>query len=187
MGGTGLTLGLICAAFIKNPIIPKQEDVVIPQPKEIIDSSPKKTESEGSVVKKFIDAISDLWKNPTARWVTIGGSFRFFEAFTVVYFLPSFYQKCYPLLKSEYGVLNGLIQSICGFISTIGCGILADKLSRKNKKASSWIGIIGGLIAIPAMAGAVLFKGTNFYLSMAFLAIKFLFSEGYMAPTLTMM
>jgi len=37
------------------------------------------------------------------------------------------------------------------------------------------------------MAGAVLFKGTNFYLSMAFLAVKFLFSEGYMAPTLTMM
>lgn len=84
-------------------------------------------------------------------------------------------------------MLNGLIQSICGFISTIGCGILADKLSKKNKKASAWIGIIGSAIAIPAMAGAVLFKGTNFYLSMALLAVKFLFSEGYMAPTLTMM
>lgn len=60
-------------------------------------------------MKKFVSTIADLWKNPTARWVTLGGSFRFFEAFTVVYFLPSFYQKCYPLLKSEYGVLNGLI------------------------------------------------------------------------------
>jgi hypothetical protein len=53
--------------------------------------------------------------------------------------------------------------------------------------ANSWIGIIGGLIAIPAMAGALLFEGTNFYLAMALLGVKFLFSEGYMAPTLTMM
>ena len=128
-----------------------------------------------------------MWKNPTARYVTLGGSFRFFEAFTVVYFLPSFYQKCYPLLKTEYGVLNGLIQSTCGFISTIGCGILADRLGKKNKMANSWIAMIGGMVAIPAMAGAVLFEGTNFYLSLGFLAIKFFFSEGFMAPTLTMM
>jgi cellobiose-specific phosphotransferase system component IIC len=28
MGGTGVTLGLLCALFIKNPIIPKQEEPI---------------------------------------------------------------------------------------------------------------------------------------------------------------
>ena len=64
---------------------------------------------EGSILNKFVNTIADLWKNPTARWVTLGGSFRFFEEFTFIYFLPSFYLKCYPLLKSEYSLLNGLI------------------------------------------------------------------------------
>lgn len=109
MGGAGVALGLICAFFIKNPIVPKEDSVFVPPKEELIEKPKKIDKDEGSILKKFVSTIADLWKNPTARWVTLGGSFRFFEAFTVVYFLPSFYQKCYPLLKSEYGVLNGLI------------------------------------------------------------------------------
>ena len=109
MGGAGVFLGLICALFIKSPIVPKEEPVFVPSKEEQIEKPKQSDKDGGSIMKKFVSTIADLWKNPTARWVTLGGSFRFFEAFTVVYFLPSFYQKCYPLLKSEYGVLNGLI------------------------------------------------------------------------------
>lgn len=75
----------------------------------------------------------------------------------------------------------------CGVISTLGCGILGDMLEAKSKMAKAWIGIIGSAIAIPAMAGCCLFKGVNFYVSLSCLAIKFLVSEGWMAPTITMM
>ena len=71
--------------------------------------APVSEEPKGNVLTQFINTIKDLWGNPTAKWVTLGGSFRFFEAFTAVYFLPSFYQKVYPLMKSEFGILNGLI------------------------------------------------------------------------------
>ena len=113
--------------------------------------------SGGSLLENFVESITELLKNPTAKWVTLGGAFRFFESFTIVYFMPSFFQKCYPLMKSEYAVLNGVIQATCGFVSTIGCGILADKLEKKNKMIKSQIGIIGSLLAIPAMAGCCLF------------------------------
>ena len=33
MGGAGVAIGLICALFIKNPIVPKDEPVFVP-PKE---------------------------------------------------------------------------------------------------------------------------------------------------------
>jgi hypothetical protein len=136
---------------------------------------------------QFVNTIKDLWSNPTAKWVTLGGALRFFEAFTSVYFLPSFYQKVYPLMKSEFAILNGLIQGPIGAISILACGILADKLEKKTLMAKSYIGMIGGALAIPAIIGACWFKNTNFYLSLAFMAFKFLVSEGFMAPTITMM
>jgi predicted PurR-regulated permease PerM len=51
----------------------------------------------------------------------------------------------------------------------------------------SYIPVIGAVIGIPAIIGACFFEGTNFYVSLAFLAVKFLVSEGYMASTITMM
>ena len=90
-------------------------------------------------------------------------------------------------MKAEYGVINGMVQGFGGFISVLGCGILADRLEKKSMMSKSYIGMLGSLIGIPCMAGACLFKGMNFYMSLAFLALKFLTTEGYMAPTITMM
>ena len=90
-------------------------------------------------------------------------------------------------MASEFSTLNGLIQGLGGFISIIACGILADKLEKKYPKVKTYIGIIGAMLAIPAIIGATFFEGTNFYISLAFLAFKFVVSEGFMAPTIAMM
>ena len=125
--------------------------------------------------------------NPTARWVTIGGAFRFFETFTIVYFMPAFYSKCYPLMQKEYSIMNGIVKGLGGFLSVMICGILSDKLEKKDRMIKSKISITGALIAIPLMAGCCFFEGTNFYLSLTLFGLKFLISEGWMAPTVTMM
>jgi hypothetical protein len=72
-------------------------------------------------------------------------------------------------------------------ISVLGSGILADRLSKRDKSAGSKIGILQGLLGIPLMAGCLLFPAKGFYFSMFFLFLKFLLAEGYMAPTITMM
>lgn len=64
---------------------------------------------------------------------------------------------------------------------------MGDKLEKKYPKAKSWLAIIGAAFSIPAIIGATFFEGTNFYISLAILAFKFVISEGYMAPTLAMM
>ena len=90
-------------------------------------------------------------------------------------------------MASQFSTLNGLIQGLGGFISIIASGILADRLEKRYPSIKSYIGIIGGALAIPAIIGATFFEGTNFYLSLAFLAFKFVISEGFMAPTIAMM
>ena len=121
IGSIGSLLGVIALIFLRNPVTKKLEIEVDEQ--QVIE-----VVKEENVFVQFANSIKELWKNPTAKWVTIGGSFRFFESFTIVYFLPSFYQHMYPLLKSEFGILNGLIQGFGGMISIIGCGVLGDKL-----------------------------------------------------------
>jgi hypothetical protein len=58
-------------------------------------------------------------KNPTARWVTIGGMFRFLEGATKTYFLPAFYQQTYPSFMNSYGLINCLVQSVGGCIAVV--------------------------------------------------------------------
>lgn len=124
--------------------------------------------------------------NPVAKWTTIAGCFRFFETFSIVYFLPSFFQKVYPLFKAEYGLYNALIVAGMGFSSTIIGGILSDKLEKKSRMTKARICMIGSALGIPAILACTLITG-NFYLSLFAMAIKYLVSECWMSPAITMM
>lgn len=98
MGSTSLIISAIVALFIKNQN--KQdadEEEFIIEDDETIDTQVKISE-ETQQPKSFLDVlvqfkntIVELMKNPTSRWVTLGGAFRFYECFTLVYFLPAFY------------------------------------------------------------------------------------------------
>jgi hypothetical protein len=66
-------------------------------------------------------------------------------------------------------------------------GIFCDKFEKKDRMFKSKITCAGAIAAIPLMAGCCLFEGTNFYLSLGLFGLKFLLSEGYMAPGVTMM
>ena len=96
--------------------------------------------------------------NPVSRYATIGAAFRFFECFTIVYFMPAFYSKCFPLMQKEYSIINALVKGLGGFLSVMICGILSDKLEKKDKMIKSKICIGGAVAAIPLMAGCCLFE-----------------------------
>jgi hypothetical protein len=80
-----------------------------------------------------------------------------------------------------------LIKGFGGLISILAYGIIGDRLEKRFPNIKSNMGIVGAMFAIPAMAGCCLFKGVDFHVSLCFLAFKFLISQGYMAPTITMM
>ena len=41
--------------------------------------------------QEFGAALKEVMVNPVTKWNTIAGMFRFFETFSIVYFLPSFF------------------------------------------------------------------------------------------------
>ena len=124
--------------------------------------------------------------NRTSRYLTIAGSFRFFETFSIVYFLPSFFQKVYPTFKTEYGLYSALIIAGCGFMSTIIGGLVSDRFEKRSKMTKAMVCIIGSLSAIIPI-GLCTLVTNNFYLSLFFMGVKYLLAECWMSPAITMM
>ena len=102
--------------------------------------------------------------------------FRYFETFSIIYYLPAFFQQVWPAFKTEYSIYNAAIVAILGFLSTLIGGIISDKYEKKNRMTKAIVCMTGSLLAIPAIWACTM--GTsNFYLALAFMGLKFLISE----------
>ena len=112
--------------------------------------------------------------------------FRYFETFSVLYFVPSFFMRVYPEQKVIFGFYYALIMAICGFISSIACGLISDKYEKKSKMTKALVCIVGSLIGIPAIMSCTLVT-SSFYWCLASIALKFIASEGWLSPSVTMM
>jgi len=193
IGGVGIAVGALSLLVIKEPkrgsydFQPAQQ----PRPETAGDEGEplvgkKASEEAASPFQEFKDALALVFTNKTSRFVTIAGCFRFFETFSIVYFLPSFFQKVYPAFKTEYGLYSAMIIAGCGFLSTILGGLVSDRFERKSRMTKAIVCIFGSLAAIPAIALCTL-TTSNFYVSLLFMGLKYLLAECWMSPAITMM
>ena len=90
------------------------------------------------------------------------------------------------MFKVEYGLYNAMIVAGMGFLSTIVGGLLSDRFEKKSRMTKSIICIAGSLLGLPAIMACTLITG-NFYLSLFAMALKYLVSECWMSPAITMM
>jgi nitrate/nitrite transporter NarK len=97
-----------------------------------------------------------------------------------------FYLSNYSTKKAEFALAYSLINLICGFASSMSGGIIADKFGKGRPMLKAWICIAGNLIAMPLFVASVLITD-NFWLSMGFTALRFLFGEPWKSPSVTMM
>ena len=74
---------------------------------------------------------------------------------------------------------------VCGFVSSLGGGMIADKFGKGRPMCKAWVCIAGSLIALPFFVGSVLITN-NFWLSIACTAGRFLFGEPFRSPSVTM-
>ena len=45
---------------------------------------------------QFVNSLKAVMQNPVAKWTTLAGMFRYWETFSVIYFIPSFFMRVYP-------------------------------------------------------------------------------------------
>lgn len=138
-----------------------------------------------SLAVKFMAALTDIMASPISKYTTIGASFRYFGQFASDYYLPLFYLSNYVTHKAEFALCYSAINLICGFTSSMSGGIIADKFGKGRPMLKAWICVAGNLIALPLFIASVLITD-NFWLSMSFTALRFLFGEPWKSPSVTM-
>ena len=122
---------------------------------------------------------------PVAKWTAIGSASRYFCQFASDYYLPLFYLSCYPTRRAEFTFMYALINIFCGLISSLAGGIISDRFAKGRPKLKANVCLIGNVLALPCLIGSLL-TIDNFYLSMTFTGLRFLFGEAYRSPSITM-
>lgn len=100
----------------------------------------------------FVNATKEVFTNPTSRYATIGGTFRFFGGYSIGFFIQKYFLGVYNDYKEEYAYLYAVVVSICGFTSSIVGGIVCDNLEKKNIFMNkAYVCIFAGVMGIPTM------------------------------------
>lgn len=131
-------------------------------------------------------SLTEIMKTPISRWTTVGASMRYFGSFASDYYIPLFYLTTYPTRRTEFALAYSLINIICGFVSSLGGGIIADRFGEGRPMMKAWVCVGGSLLALPFFIGSVLITN-NFGLSMACTAMRFLVGEPFRSPSVTML
>lgn len=144
-----------------------------------------KAKEKPPLAKVLYASFTDVLKAPVSRWATIGASLRYFGQFASDYYIPLFYMSTYPTMKKEFALCYSLINMCCGFMSSLGGGIIADKFGKGRPMMKSYICTGGSLLALPFFVSSVLITN-NFWLSIGCTAMRFLLGEPFRSPSVTM-
>ena len=134
----------------------------------------------------FKKALFNIWESPTSRYATIAAALRSFGGVAITIYIPVFFQKVYPMYKSEYAIANALALAIFGFASSITGGIISDQFEKKNLMSKAYICMFGSALAFPFVAISTCYQA-SFWLSFWMIAMKILVSGSWTSPCLTMM
>ena len=85
-----------------------------------------------------------------------------------------------------FGLIDAILASVLGFISTLAGGLLSDRYHKKSYWTKAIICILSGALAVPAMVLCTLYQ-SSFAFSISMLGINYIFAEAWGSPTITML
>lgn len=179
MGIIGMVAGVLGLLLIKEP-----ERGTFDAPKKLDGPAVIKP----SPLTQFVRACTEMFVNPTCRWICVAGSFRFFGGYAIGYYMPSYFGNI-PDYKDKYNTyltLNAFVVSVGGFTSAIAGGFISDKLEKRIPTIKSWVCIFGSLLGCPMIAVCLLVQN-NFAVSIIFLFFEYLVAECWTGPAITLL
>ena len=135
--------------------------------------------------RRYKMAFDFCRKEPTIRWVLLGGSLRMWASQIIQYFSISYFNGNFDK-QLLYPTLSALSILIGGGLSNIIAGRLSDKLEARNYRTKSYVTSIMCLMCSPLCFLCFMVQ-SSFYFSMSMFFLIYLLSEGWMGPSLAML
>ncbi|HKI73967.1 MAG TPA: MFS transporter [Pseudomonadales bacterium] len=147
--------------------------------------------TKGSVAGTFVDYVKGLWAvfvhlwhTRSARHIIIGLTLVSFVGYGGLIFGPSFFARSLHLKPQEIGLIFGLTAGLVGAIGAIVGGILADRLSRRDKRWNAWVIALAKLLGMPLFI--VFYMSSNIHIMVPIYVMSALLGAFYLGPSFAM-
>lgn len=130
----------------------------------------------------FGAVLALLWSRRSFRHLALGAALNAFAGYSSASWTASFMIRSHGMSTGELGTWLALISGLGGAIGVFGGGIIADKLSPRDKRWYMWVPAIAGLISIPFIVSVYLVDGP--YMALGLSIVPGLLHNVYLGSTL---
>ncbi len=163
IGAPGILLGLILLLTVRSP----KPQVA---PREIAAAA-----QEG-----WLQTLVELFRMPSFNWLVATGGAAAIAGYAIGTWSPSFLIRSHGLNLQEAGFLVGVVGGTGSTIGTLACGMLTDRLARRDVGWQIGVPLLGTLLSIPfALAYFLWPQGIAFHIGSIPVPQAFLFYSAF--------
>ncbi|TFY85594.1 MFS transporter [Pseudomonas nabeulensis] len=161
IGAPGIFLGLLLLLTVRTPVRSAPLDRADTQ--------------EG-----WLKTLAELFRTPSFLWLVLTGGAAAIAGYAIGTWSPSFLIRSHGLNMQQAGFLVGVVGGTGATVGTLACGMLTDRLARRDAGWQIGVPLLGTLLSIPfALAYFLWPQGTAFHIGDMAVPQAFLFYSGF--------
>jgi predicted MFS family arabinose efflux permease len=158
IGAPGIFLGLLLLLTVRAP-------------KRVVPLSSAAVLQDG-----WAKTLAEVFRTPSFLWLVLTGGAAAIAGYAIGTWSPSFLIRSHGLNMQQAGFLVGVVGGGGAAIGTLICGLLTDRMVRRNAGWQIGVPLLGTLISIPfALAYFLWPQGTAFHIGSIAVPQAFLF------------
>lgn len=162
IGAPGIFLGLLLLLTVRAP-------------KRVMPVSNTLAAEDG-----WLATLVELFRMPSFVWLVLTGGAAAIAGYAIGTWSPSFLIRSHGLNLQQAGFLVGVVGGTGSTIGTLVCGVLTDRMARRDAGWQIGVPLLGTLISIPfALAYFLWPQGTAFYIGSTAVPQAFLFYSAF--------
>lgn len=162
IGAPGIFLGLLLLFTVRAP-------------KRVVPLSSVTVQQDG-----WLKTLVELFQMPSFLWLVLTGGAAAIAGYAIGTWSPSFLIRSHGLNMQEAGFLVGVVGGTGSTVGTLVCGLLTDRMARRDVGWQIGVPLLGTLISIPfALAYFLWPQGTAFHIGSIAVPQAFLFYSAF--------
>ena len=138
-GAPGIFLGLLLWLTVRSPKTAATPDAAVPAQRSL-----------GTAIQEgWAKTLARLFQTPSFVWLVLTGGAWAIAGYAIGTWSPSFLIRSHGLSLQEAGVLVGVAGGIGATVGTLTCGILTDRMARRDPGWQIGVPLIATLVCIP--------------------------------------
>jgi MFS family permease len=100
--------------------------------------------------------LPEVFATRAFRWLMVAASCQAFLGYAVLSWGASYLRRVFDMTAGEAGVAFGVLAAVTGGLGSLGGGVLADRLARRDPRWHAWLSALCSLAAFPFAAAFAL-------------------------------